>query len=158
MANTLQSLTGVSLVVAHNSAADLKDKTPLQAYQGATVTELATAARITQGAEATANSGTISGANMLTRIVTTTPASALNLDTSGAQTLITKLSLENKDDSFEFTVINLHASNAATLVGSAAGVTLVGSGVVAGASSAQFRVRRTSEIGAGDSVKIYRVA
>ena len=73
-------------------------------------------------------------------------------------TIITKLSLENKDDSFEFTVINLHASNVATLVGTASGVTLLGSGAVAGASSAQFRVRRTSAIGASDSVKIYRVA
>jgi hypothetical protein len=145
-------------VVAHNSAADLKDKTPLQAYQGATVTQLATAARVTQGAEATVNSGTISGANILTRIVSSTPASSLDLATSGATTLISKLSLENKDDSFEFTVINLHASNVATLVDSAAGVTLVGAGAVAGASSAQFRVRRTSVIGAGDAVKIYRVA
>jgi len=158
MANTLESLSGQSLVVAHNSATDLKDKTPQQAYRGASVSQLATAARITQGAEATADSGTISGSNILTRMVTSTPASALNLDTSGAATLITKLSLENKDDSFEFTVINLSSANVATLVDTAAGVSLIGAGAIAVNSSAQFRVRRTSDIGATASVKIYRVA
>ena len=40
MANTLESLSGKSKIVVHNSAADLADKSPLQAYQGAELADV----------------------------------------------------------------------------------------------------------------------
>jgi len=156
MANTLEGLSGISLVTAHNSSADLTDKTPLQAYRGATVSQLATAARVAQKQQASVDTGQISAANMLKRIIVTNPASSLSLTTQGATTIISELSLAKQNDSFEFTIINIHASNVATLDGGATGVSIVGNAAVAGGTSAQFRVR--SSVVANDEVIIYRVA
>ena len=159
MANTLESLSGISLVAAHNSATDLTDKTPLQAYRGATVSQLATAARIAQKGPQDLNTGEITAAFMLKRIITTTPASAsVTLTTQDASNMISTLSLADQNDSFEFSIINLHASNVVVLDDGATSVSIVGNATVAGATSGQFRIRRTSKIGATDSVVIYRVA
>ena len=44
MANTLEPLSGSSIVVVHRSDADMVDKTPMQNYQGVTVDALVAAA------------------------------------------------------------------------------------------------------------------
>ena len=44
MANTLEPLSGSSIVVVHRSDADMVDKTPMQNYQGVTVNALVAAA------------------------------------------------------------------------------------------------------------------
>ena len=156
MANTLEGLSGISLVAAHNSTTDLTDKTPLQAYRGATVSQLATAARVAQKQEASIDTGQISAVNMLKRIIVTNPASSLSLTTQGAATIIETLSLAKQNDSFEFTIINIHGSNVATLDNGAAGVSIIGNAAVAAGTSAQFRIR--SSVAANDEVIIYRVA
>lgn len=59
------------------------------------------------------------------------------------------------DDSFDFTIINLNATNAITIV-PPAGLTAEGMMVVAGATSATFRMRVTNA--AGTTGDIYRIA
>jgi len=49
MANTLETVSTESKLVVHNSATDLVDKTPSQAYQGATVGLVAGHANIQEG-------------------------------------------------------------------------------------------------------------
>ena len=49
MANTLEAVSTESKLVVHNSATDLVDKTPNQAYQGATVGLVAGHANIQEG-------------------------------------------------------------------------------------------------------------
>ena len=44
MANTLEPLSGSSVVVVHRSGSDMVDKTPMQNYQGVTVDALVAAA------------------------------------------------------------------------------------------------------------------
>lgn len=159
MANTLEGLSGQSLVTAHNSSTDLTDKTPLQAYRGASVSQLATAARVAQKGPQTVDSGEITPAFMLKRIITSTPDSAsVTLTTQNASNIIATLSLADQNDSFEFSIINLHASNVVVLDDQATSVSIVGNAQVAGATSGQFRIRRTSKVGNTDAVVIYRVA
>lgn len=159
MANTLEGLSGQSLVTAHNSSTDLTDKTPLQAYRGASVSQLATAARVAQKEPATVNSGTITPDDMLKRIITSIPGSSpTTLTTGNADDIITELSLAEQNNSFEFTIINAHTGSNAVLLSAGTGAMIVGNATVAAATSGQFRIRRDSAIGATDSVKIYRVA
>lgn len=59
------------------------------------------------------------------------------------------------DDSFDFTIINLNATNAITIT-TPAGLTAEGGMTVAGATSATFRMRVTNA--AGTTGDIYRIA
>jgi len=162
MANTLETLKGQSLVAAHNSTADLVDKTPLQAYRGATVSQLATAARIAQKPAIAKNtSATLNGADDLkNRIITSSTAGAVTLTLPTAAQMVSSLTLEKNNDSFEFTVINTGGSNAITVaVPSSAGVdALIGSGNVAANSSAQFRIRAVDVTASSENVQVFRVA
>ena len=70
MANTLESLKGTSQLVVHNSATDLKDKSPLQAYQGATVSNIVDAARVAKGEKTLpTNASTLSADSIKNEIV-----------------------------------------------------------------------------------------
>ena len=154
MANTLESLKATSKIIVHNSATDLTDKSPLQHYQGATISELVTTARIPQENESTLTAtGAINYSTIAKRIVEVTPSGGnITLTTQAAGQADTNLGFVNFNDSFDFSVINTHASNTATI---AAGnnTIILGNAVVAGDTSAQFRVRKT-----GAGITIYRLA
>jgi hypothetical protein len=165
MANTLETLGSASTVAVHRSGTDLKDKTPLQNYQGATVSELVAAARPTQGAEATAaNDDTaVTAANILTGIIKCTPSTDRSKATDTAANLISTLGLTEDNASFDFVFINLatDGTSAVTLT-AGSGITLVGRMVIMAQDAtedaisegvAQFRVRRTSST----AVTIYRI-
>jgi|TARA_R100000482_G_C5024489_1_gene101275 hypothetical protein len=164
MANTLETLGSASTVAVHRSGTDLKDKTPLQNYQGATVSALVTAARPTQGAEATTANDTsaVTAANILTGIVKCTPGSSDKTKaTDTAANLISTLGLVADNDSFDFSFINLSTTHN-VILSAGSGVTLLGQmGIFAQDTAAdaisigvgRFRVRRTSST----AVTIYRI-
>lgn len=86
--------------------------------------------------------GTLTGADILGGIVTSTTASAV------AATLDTGTVMDTQGnfavgDSFDWTVINTGGSNAFTVT-AATGHTIVGSGAVANSTSASFRTRKTA--------------
>ena len=163
MANTLETLGGASTVAVHRSGTDLKDKTPLQNYQGATVSALVTAARPTQGAEATTANDTsaVTAANILTGIIKCTPNADRSKATDTAANLISTLGLVADNDSFDFSFINLSTTHN-VILSAGSGVTLLGQmGIFAQDTAAdaisigvgRFRVRRTSST----AVTIYRI-
>lgn len=161
MANTLETLKGQSLVAAHNSTADLVDKTPLQAYRGATVSQLATAARIAQKAAHPENAtATLTADELLNRIITSSTAAAVTLTLPTAADMVSTLTLEKKNDSFEFTVINTGSSNDITVAvpGSSGVDAIIGSVTVAANSSAQFRIRAVNVTALSENVQVFRVA
>ena len=88
--------------------------------------------------------------------MTTTPGAAINLTTPTAALLKAADPDAVVGRGYEFTVINLNGTNAATLV-AGAGVTLVGSAVVAASSSANFYVRYTNVTESSEAVTVYRV-
>ena len=168
MANTLETLGNASAIAVHRSGTDLKDKTPLQNYQGATVGELVTAARPTQAAAQGGGDGTevITAAMIAAGIVTSNADDANSKATDTATSLISTLDLSAVNASFDFTVINLNttADHAITLTGGT-GVTVSGTGSMViqpnegtKNSSGLFRVVRTSAVGATDAVSIFRIA
>mgnify|MGYP003111224821 CR=1 FL=1 len=155
---SLEPISGSSKIVVHNSNSRLGSAKPNKDHQGASVSQLATAARVAQEEPVTVNTGSITPDNMLKRIITSIPgSSSTTLTTESATDIISTLSLVEQNNSFEFTIINVHQSHVVVL-GAGTGVMIVGNAEVASQSSAQFRVRRDSAIGASDSVKIYRLA
>ena len=159
MANTLESLKGTSQIVVHNSATDLKDKSPLQAYQGATISEIAKEARPVQPNRATltdADVDPISTTDILKGIAEVTPSASRSKVLPDAADLIADLGLTEFGMSFDFTVINLaSATHTVTITATGAtGVQSTGSEVVAAASSARFRIANTS----ATSCRVYRIA
>jgi len=154
MANTLESLKATSKIIVHNSATDLTDKSPLQYYQGATISELVTAARTPQIDPTTLTAtGNLNFSVIAKGIVEVTPSSGnITLTTQGAGQVDSNLGFINNNDSFDFAIINTHASNTATIA-TGSNVTILGNAVVAGNTSAQFRVRKTSA-----GATIYRLA
>lgn len=86
--------------------------------------------------------GTLTAQLCLTGIVTSTSAAAVTatLDTGAA---MDPKSLWNINDSFDWSVINT-GPNTFTVTAAASGHTVVGSGAVATATSAQFRTRKTA--------------
>ena len=166
MANTLETLGNASAIAVHRSGTDLKDKTPLQNYQGATVGELVAAARPTQAAAAAGGNGAeaIAAATIAAGIVTATADDARSKATDTATNLISSLDLSAVNASFDFSFINLStdAAHIVTLT-AGSGVTLVGDPTIdgrdgTGNASGLFRVVRTSAVGATDAVSIFRIA
>ena len=158
MANTLESLKGTSQIVVHNSATDLTDKSPMQAYQGKTISEIAKEARPVQPNRATLTDSDVdpmSTDDILKGIAEITPTADRTKVLPDADVLISALGLTNFGMSFDFTVINLGASNTVTVTATGAtSVQSTGSEVVAAASSARFRIANTS----ATSVRVYRIA
>tara|TARA_R110000824_G_scaffold276132_1_gene464678 strand:+ start:767 stop:2242 length:1476 start_codon:yes stop_codon:yes gene_type:complete len=118
-----------------------------------------------QGAQATTDDGTtaVSVANILTGIVQCTPTADKSKATDTAANLISGLSLNVDNDSFDFSFISL-ATDGSSHVTLTAGtdVTLVGCMVISAQDLAQdaftsgvarFRIRRT----ASDTVTLYRI-
>tara|TARA_R100000951_G_scaffold19419_1_gene16232 strand:- start:63 stop:524 length:462 start_codon:yes stop_codon:yes gene_type:complete len=153
MANTLESLKATSKIIVHNSATDLTDKSPLQYYQGATISELVTTARIPQDTPPALTGGSINFSVIAKGVVIADASSGnITLTTQAAGQADDHLGFVNFNDSFDFSIINTHASNTATLA-TGNNVTIVGNDVVAGNTSALFRIRKT-----GAGISIYRLA
>ena len=111
---------------------------------------------LAQGTEATSADSTaaVTAANILTGVVKCTPTAARAKDTDTAANLVSGLGLSADGNSFDFSFINLTASTHAVTLAGGTGVTLVGSGVIAAASSARFRAARTG----ATAVTLYRLA
>jgi len=155
----LEPISGNSKIVVHNSNSQLGSAKPNKDHQGASVSQLATAARVAQEEPVLVNSGTITPNNMLKRIIMSIPSSSsTTLNTGSATDIISTLSLAEQNSSFEFTIINIHQGIHEVVLGPGDGVMIAGNATVAPSSSGQFRIRRDSAIGANDSVKIYRLA
>ena len=158
MANTLEGLKGTSQIVVHNSATDLTDKSPLQAYRGATISQIAKEARPVQPNRATLSDSDVdpmSTADILKGIAEVTPTVDRTKVLPDAADLITDLGLTEFGMSFDFTVINLAPANTVTITATGAtSVQSTGNEVVAAASSARFRIANTS----ATSVRVYRIA
>ena len=157
MANTLETLGGASTVAVHRSGTDLKDKTPLQNYQGATISELVAAARPAQGAEHTDEntSTTLLAAEIATGICPPTPGDAsqtLTFDIPANLIANTTLDLTVDNATFQFSIIN----ESANLIKVAAGTgnTYVVHTDIPAKGAARFMTRRTSST----ACKIYRIA
>ena len=118
-----------------------------------------------QGTQATTDDGTtvVSADNILTGIITCTPTGDRSKATDTAANLVSGLSLNVNNDSFDFSLINLATSGGhnVTLTGGT-GVTLVGNMVIFCQDAAddavsvgvgRFRVRRTGS----SAVTIYRI-
>lgn len=109
-----------------------------------------------QSSQAFNSTGTMTAANLLAFIITSTTAAAVSATLPTGSALETDLVAAYPslavNDSFEFVVINTGGTNAFTVVTNT-GWTLVGNMVVALSSSGRFRVRRT----ATNVYTIYRV-
>lgn len=161
MANTLESLKGTSQIVVHNSATDLKDKSPLQAYKGATISQIAKEARPVQPNRATltdADVDPIPTDSIDNGIAEITPTADRNKVLPDAADLIEALGLLEVNMSFDFTVINLASSTHTVTINDtgASGVSITGNKVVQPNSSGRFRICNTTNAGA--SVRVYRIA
>jgi len=111
---------------------------------------------LAQDTEATSADDTsaVTAANILTGVVKCTPTAARAKATDTAANLVSGLNLDADTNSFDFSFINLAASTHAVTLSGGTGVTLVGSGVIAAASSARFRAARTG----ASAVTLYRLA
>lgn len=99
---------------------------------------------IYQGAPGTLNAtGTLTGALIMSGIVTSTTAAAVTatLDTG---TVMDTLETFAVGDSFDWTAINTGGANAFTVTAAASGHTVVGAGAVAANTSGRFRTRKTA--------------
>jgi hypothetical protein len=102
---------------------------------------------------------TLTIAELLTRIITSTSASAVALTLpTGALTdagLLSALAEDMAvDTSFDWSVINLGSSSGAVTMTASTGHTFVGAAVVAISTSARFRTRKT----AADTFVTYRIS
>jgi len=98
-----------------------------------------------QGAEASLNAtGTLTAAQMITGIITSTTAAAVSATLPLATAMDTAIPDSAANDSFDFSVINTGASNAFTILTAAGWAAFVGSVVVALSTSAHFRARKTA--------------
>ncbi len=105
-----------------------------------------------QGAPATLDAtGTLTAAQLLSRLITSSTAAAVGA-TLPTGTLLDAASNILVDESFDWHVINTGAANAFTIL-AGTGHTIVGSAVVALSTSAQFRSRKT----AANTFVTYRV-
>ena len=96
-------------------------------------------------------------ANFLAGIITVTVGGDKTKATPTAESLISTLKLTADNDSADIAIMNTTGAGNAhtlTLLGTATGVSLVGSGLVTPRTSGTFRVRRVSDT----TVTIYRVA
>ena len=156
MANTLETLGGTSTVAVHRSGTDLKDKTPLQNYQGATISELVAAARPAQGAEHTdENTSTVlTAAEIATGLLPSTPGDAsqtLTFDSPANLIANATLDLTVDNATFQFSIINESAN---VLTVAHGGNTYVGHATLPAKGSVRFMIRRTSS----SACTIYRIA
>jgi hypothetical protein len=101
-------------------------------------------------------SATLTIAELQTRIITATSASAvaLTLPTGTLTDAGVLGGASNNDESFEWTVINLGSSSGAVTMTAGTDHTYVGAAVVAIATSARFRTRKT----AANTFVTYRIA
>lgn len=99
---------------------------------------------VQQGAPAVLNAtGTLTPANALSGIITSTAAAAVAATLPLAADLDTALPKYGANDAFDFSVINTGGAAAVTMTTNT-GWTLVGSMVVALGTSARFRARKTA--------------
>jgi hypothetical protein len=163
MANTLESLSGKQKIVVHNSATDLLDKTPLQAYQGKTISNIVDAARVPKQKHTVAVDGTSVNSDNIKSDIIIIPSGfqGTTLDLPGASggqaKLIEKLELSEVGSTFEFIVINQH--NTAVTLGTVTNGTYIGhtdaatAREIGGNAVAKYLIRATSST----VVEIYRV-
>ena len=161
------TVAGLSVVACHDAGTDFTNAhdTDPNEIAATTVNAVVTAARPTQGAEATTADDTsvVTAANILTGIIKCTPTADRAKATDTAANLISSLGLTEDNASFDFVFINLATDGASAVTLSAgSGVTLVGRMVIMGQDAAedaiaegvaQFRVRRTSS----SAVTMYRI-
>ena len=157
MANTLETLGGASTVAVHRSGTDQKDKTPLQNYQGATISELVAAARPAQGAEHTdENTSTVlTAAEIATGLLPSTPGDAsqtLTFDSSANLIANATLDLTVDNATFQFSIIN-ESGNVLTVAAGTSN-TYVGHATLPAKGAVRFMIRRTSST----ACTIYRIA
>ena len=148
MANTLETLGNASAIAVHRSGTDLKDKTPLQNYQGATVGELVAAARpvVTIADLGTgADNTTLTTAQVKGGIITCDMGSSKTVTFPTGANCITDLDLTVDGASIDVVLINTDGSNAFTVaVGASGFATIIGTASIAAGGSATYKVRRNS--------------
>lgn len=165
MANTLESLKGTSQLVVHNSATDLKDKSPLQAYQGVAVSDVVDAARVPKGEKTLPNGATTLSADSIKNEIVIIPSTltsgtlAVPAGSGDDNKLIEKLELSSEDATFEFIIINQKATD--VVLSDPGDVTYVGASDTTTARTLSANTVAKFIIRADDStqtaVKIYRV-
>jgi hypothetical protein len=96
---------------------------------------------------------TLTVAQVLTGIISTTPGSALNYTLPTVADVEAVVSNAKVNSSFDFSVINLSSANIGSIA-TATGWTLVGAMGVAVSSTSMFRARKTGD----GSWTLYRVA
>ena len=99
---------------------------------------------------------TLSAADVRKGILTSTPSSGITLTSPTAALLVAEDGDHAVGRGYEFVIVNLHATNTATLA-AGTGVTLVGNAIVAGASSTRFYVRYNNVTASSEAVTIFRV-
>ena len=163
MANTLESLSGKQKIVVHNSAADLVDKTPLQAYQGKTISNIVDAARVPKQKHTVGvDDASVTSENIKSDIIIIPSGfngTTLNLPgaSGGPQKLIEKLELSEVGSTFEFIVIN--QKNGVVTLGAVTNGTYIGTTdaaaarAIAAQSVAKYLIRAISTT----EIEIYRV-
>ena len=158
MANTLESLSGTTKVAAHNSSVDLVDKSPLQAFQAASFSQIVDLGRIRMNEVGLDdNTDPITTGNLNKEILIFGGA-ARTKGLPNAAGIISSLGLENDNEVAEFLIIN-NGSGSLTLT-KGAGTTAQGPNstadsnlIVANGKVGKFIIRRT----ASDAITIYRV-
>lgn len=101
-------------------------------------------------------SATLVASDMIKGVLTSTPTGAITLTTPTAALLVAAdIMYGEVDRGYQVSIINL--GSAAITLAAGAGVTLIGSAVVASTSSATFRVRYTNVTAAAEAVKVYRL-
>lgn len=153
-----QLVKGLSVVAVHDAGTDFHNAhdTDPNEIAATTVNAMVSAARPSQGAQATTADSTavVTAANILAGIIQCTPTADRSKATDTAANLISSLGLTENNASFDFVFINLatDGASAVTLTGGT-DVTLVGRMVIMGQDAAedaiaegvaQFRIRRTS--------------
>ena len=160
MANTLESLSGKTKVAAHNSSVDLVDKSPLQAFQGASFSQIVDLGRIKMNQfDLTDDTESVKVGNLQKEILVFSGA-ARTKDLPAAAGTISTLGLENDNEISEFVIIN-NGSGDLTLAKPNAGVAIIGPDstadnnlIIAAGKVGKFLIRRTAS---NSGVTYYRV-
>jgi len=158
MANTLESLSGTTKVAAHNSSVDLVDKSPLQAYQAASFSQIVDLGRIRMNEVILSDDTVAIKVGDLNKEILVFSGAARTKDLPNAAGIISSLGLENDNEVIEFLIIN-NGSGALTLT-KGTGTTAQGPNstaddnlIITNGKVGKFIIRRT----ASDAITIYRV-
>ena len=102
----------------------------------------------------TATTNPFTAAQMKTRIITVTSATAVTLTTDTGTNIDAAFTSMATNTAFDFVIVNLGSSAGAVTMAAGTGVTLVGLATVPITTSAQFRMRKT----AANTFTLYRIS